>query len=204
MYRMTKDMKLNKYDIFAQLCVDYITTKLSTFLPKIITISISNDLTDVLQKSGGAYHVSYTINTRNKLKHVSEVYIYRDIFFHRNKLDPMDLLSSRYQNFFDAVGVPVNEYSVFLFCLLHEVGHAYIYKLFTESGLDDQFETYSVMTDSLSRLFMRYESADQVLDGHNVWLPQFVNGNEAQADIFVYTHFMTIWKEINGGDKYEK
>ncbi|MGC6588071.1 hypothetical protein ACPV3A_24375 [Paenibacillus sp. Dod16] len=114
------------------------------------------------------------------------VYIHEDL---RAIVDPNVFrtgIEYRLKTFFYSLDVPITKESIFLFSLLHELGHL---DTFEKLHLAGSPELYLEM----SKHRFKNEIADIWEQNNQIQFEQYFNIIEAQADIFAMTNFPEFW-----------
>lgn len=153
------------------------------FIPpiRICITKTSEKPTEKLIDSGGAYC---------KMENgIFFIYIHEDL---RTIVDSERFktgIEYRFKSFFESLDVPVTKESIFLFSLLHELGHLETFEKLHIAGLPEFY------LDLLEHRFVN-EKADMWENNIQIQFDQYFNVLEAQADIFAMTYFLKFWELV--------
>jgi hypothetical protein len=195
LYVIKKEHVLSDIEFFSRICVDISIDKLSSILPKNITITILDaKITTQLDSYGGATHTGHIDNFKESISkcHI-KIYDDLEIYLQRMNKKYGKYDKTRYNTFLESLEIPVNKFPLFLLILLHEFGHAYIMKIFTDIKLQREYITFDILSEAMSDIFL---TNDILNKADEYELDQFVNGLEAQCDIFAMNNFLPLWKKV--------
>jgi len=202
MLKISKNNINPRFDFFKRVCVDECIIFLGDSIPRVKKVHIldnTEENSQLLEDTGGALcQIKYSKNSIS-----CEIYISGNIKEYYSIKLPGE--KDRREKFLESINVPVNEYSLFLIVLLHELGHGNLVKLFYDAGLICDYTIFDSMAESLSNIFERRKESlvRWEIYHNNSELPQLVNGIESQCDIFARDNFLPLWRKINKSlDRY--
>jgi hypothetical protein len=148
---------------------------------------------EILKEKGGAYcDLRMGKGIDGAADTVSEfiIHIHEDL---QSIVEPADFETGtnyRMQPFIESLGINTSAETVFLFALLHELGHLDVFEKFEKCGMIMEYTTLINCKPSSQK------DRDSWINHNNIQIDQFINIIEAQSDIYAMTKFPKLWKLI--------
>lgn len=102
----------------------------------------------------------------------------------------------RYREFMESLNVPINEYSFFVFIVLHEYGHIEMNTFPEDFNCDRECKMIIESNDALSHHAFEESDIRWYLEYEDLNIVYKLNITELNCDIFAMKHFYSIWRKV--------
>jgi hypothetical protein len=182
-----------------QQIIDIVVKELCNDFPDVeLIVTLRKPLSQVKKtRSTGWFEIDRRFNDEGKEKGLRcQIHVHEIDTFNCLKQDKLDRSIANHREFLENIGAGLNFDSLFLYILLHEVGHVSTIVDMKRRNIQREYdEIYNINISSV-KLAFSINRINDISKGPNIYSLLFIG--EQLADKYAMTKFLPIWKKVNG------